>query len=92
MHPAPAPGLLHARGEECLPACCHSCQEGLPTCCHHCRPPLQYVVSRRGLPESEARWFFQQLMLGMDYCHRKGACGRPCACLLLVLLMMLCTT
>jgi len=35
-------------------------------------PPPQYVVSRRGLPESEARWFFQQLMLGMDYCHRKG--------------------
>ena len=34
--------------------------------------PPQYVVSRRGLPESEARWFFQQLMLGMDYCHRKG--------------------
>ena len=34
--------------------------------------PVQYVVSRRGLPESEARWFFQQLMLGMDYCHRKG--------------------
>ena len=30
------------------------------------------MVSRRGLPESEARWFFQQLMLGMDYCHRKG--------------------
>lgn len=33
---------------------------------------FQYVVSRRGLPESEARWFFQQLILGMDYCHRKG--------------------
>lgn len=52
-----------------------------------CPPPLQYVVSRRGLPESEARWFFQQLMLGMDYCHRKGGWGgglaaecRPAAC------------
>jgi serine/threonine protein kinase len=33
---------------------------------------FQYVVSRRGLPEAEARWFFQQLVLGMDYCHRKG--------------------
>jgi serine/threonine protein kinase len=39
---------------------------------HRPCPALQYVVSRRGLPESEARWFFQQLMLGMDYCHRKG--------------------
>ncbi|PRW59234.1 sulfur stress regulator [Chlorella sorokiniana] len=37
---------------------------------------FQYVVSRRGLPESEARWFFQQLMLGMDYCHRKGVMSR----------------
>jgi len=35
-----------------------------------------YVVSRRGLPENEARWFFQQLVLGMDYCHRKGVCNR----------------
>lgn len=39
-------------------------------------PTPQYVVSRRGLPESEARWFFQQLMLGMDYCHRKGVMSR----------------
>ena len=35
-----------------------------------------HVVSKRGLPESEARWFFQQLVLGMDYCHRKGVCNR----------------
>lgn len=35
-----------------------------------------HVVSRRGLPEAEARWFFQQLVLGMDYCHRKGVCNR----------------
>lgn len=35
-----------------------------------------YVVSKRGLPEKEARWFFQQLILGMDYCHRKGVCNR----------------
>lgn len=37
---------------------------------------FQYVVSRRGLPESEVRWFFQQLILGMDYCHRKGVMSR----------------
>ena len=37
---------------------------------------FNHVVSRRGLPESEARWFFQQLVLGMDYCHRKGVCNR----------------
>lgn len=37
---------------------------------------FQYVVSRRGLPEAEARWFFQQLVLGMDYCHRKGVMSR----------------
>lgn len=51
---------------------------------------FQYVVSRRGLPEAEARWFFQQLILGMDYCHRKGmhasSCfrekgGKPARCL-----------
>jgi serine/threonine-protein kinase SRK2 len=35
-----------------------------------------YVVSRRGLAEAEARWFFQQLVLGMDYCHRRGVCSR----------------
>eukprot|EP00887_Chlorella_sp_A99_P000790 scaffold5.g790.t1 len=35
-----------------------------------------YVVSKRGLPEAEARWFFQQLMLGMDYCHKKGVMSR----------------
>lgn len=37
---------------------------------------FQYVVQRRGLPEAEARWFFQQLILGMDYCHRKGVASR----------------
>ena len=37
---------------------------------------FNYVVTRRGLPENEARWFFQQLVLGMDYCHRKGVCNR----------------
>ena len=31
---------------------------------------FRYVSSRRGLPEDEARWFFQQLMVAVDYCHR----------------------
>lgn len=25
-----------------------------------------------GLPEDEARWFFQQIAIGVDYCHRLG--------------------
>ena len=25
-----------------------------------------------GLPEADARWFFQQLVLGLDFCHRLG--------------------
>ena len=31
---------------------------------------FRYVSSRRGLPEDEARWFFQQMMIAVDYCHR----------------------
>jgi serine/threonine-protein kinase SRK2 len=31
---------------------------------------FRYVSARRGLPEDEARWFFQQLMIAVDYCHR----------------------
>lgn len=30
----------------------------------------------RGCPESEARWFFQQFMIGLDYCHRRGIANR----------------
>lgn len=29
-----------------------------------------YVMARKGLGEIEARWFFQQLILAVDYCHR----------------------
>lgn len=35
-----------------------------------------YVSARRGLTEDEARWFFQQLMVGVDYCHRMGVASR----------------
>ena len=31
---------------------------------------FQYVKQRGGLEEVEARWFFQQLIIGMDYCHK----------------------
>ncbi len=31
---------------------------------------FQYVKQRGGLEEAEARWFFQQLIIGMDYCHK----------------------
>lgn len=31
--------------------------------------PLDRAV---GLPEADARWFFQQLVLGLDFCHRLG--------------------
>lgn len=41
---------------------------------------FRYVSTRRGLPEDEARWFFQQLMVAVDYCHRMVG-ARPPACL-----------
>lgn len=31
---------------------------------------FQHVTTKRGLSEDEARWFFQQLVLGLDYCHK----------------------
>ena len=31
---------------------------------------FRYVAARRGLPEEEARWFFQQIIIAIDYCHR----------------------
>eukprot|EP00884_Botryococcus_braunii_P022447 jgi/Botrbrau1/8887/Bobra.0148s0007.1 len=37
---------------------------------------FQYVKARGGLEEPEARWFFQQLILGMDYCHKMGVVNR----------------
>jgi hypothetical protein len=35
---------------------------------------FEYVVKKNGLREEEARWFFQQLIVGLDYCHRM-VCG-----------------
>lgn len=34
------------------------------------------VARCAGLPESDARWYFQQLALALDYCHRKGVASR----------------
>jgi serine/threonine protein kinase len=31
---------------------------------------LAHVLARGRLDEAEARWFFQQLVLGVDYVHR----------------------
>ena len=35
---------------------------------------FQYVKHRGGLEEVEARWFFQQLIIGIDYCHKMVSC------------------
>ena len=37
---------------------------------------FQLVAQCRGLPEPDARWYFQQLALALDYCHRKGVANR----------------
>ena len=28
------------------------------------------------LQETASRWFFQQLILGLDYCHKRGVANR----------------
>lgn len=37
---------------------------------------FEHVVKKNGLREDEARWFFQQLIVGLDYCHRMGVVNR----------------
>ena len=39
---------------------------------------FEHVVRKGGLKESEARWFFQQLLVGVDYVHRM-VCAPPLA-------------
>lgn len=38
----------------------------------------QYLdANRSNFTEDDARWFFQQLVIALDYCHRKkGICNR----------------
>lgn len=31
---------------------------------------FQLVVANKGLPEQDARWYFQQLIIAVDYCHK----------------------
>jgi serine/threonine-protein kinase SRK2 len=33
---------------------------------------FDFVVSRGGLKEDDARWFFQQLICAVDYMHHKA--------------------
>lgn len=37
---------------------------------------MDYMKKKNGLTEDEARWFFQQLILGLDYCHKMGVINR----------------
>ncbi|KAI8467428.1 MAG: hypothetical protein J3K34DRAFT_523747 [Monoraphidium minutum] len=37
---------------------------------------FDYIQRSGRLHEPVARWFFQQIMLGLDYCHRKGVANR----------------
>lgn len=37
---------------------------------------FHYVQKQGKLKEAVARWFFQQLVIGVDYCHKKGVANR----------------
>lgn len=37
---------------------------------------FDYVVQQKGIHEPQARWLFQQLIIAIDYCHRKGIVNR----------------
>ncbi|KXZ50289.1 hypothetical protein GPECTOR_17g928 [Gonium pectorale] len=37
---------------------------------------LDYLRKRGRFREHEARWFFQQLVFGLDYCHQRGVVNR----------------
>jgi hypothetical protein len=37
---------------------------------------LHHVQRQKALPEHQARWLFQQLILALDYCHRIGVSNR----------------
>ena len=34
------------------------------------------LLQTGGIPEAHARWFFQQLIIAVDYCHRLGIANR----------------
>lgn len=37
---------------------------------------LEFIHKKRGLEMDGARWFFQQLVVGIDYCHQLGVYNR----------------
>mgnify|MGYP001807643520 CR=1 FL=1 len=37
---------------------------------------FHYVQKQTRLKEAVARWFFQQLIIGVDYCHKRGVANR----------------
>ena len=37
---------------------------------------FHYVQKQGKLKEAVARWFFQQLIIGVDYCHKRGVANR----------------
>lgn len=42
---------------------------------------FKYVTERNPhgkLREDQARWVFQQLVIGLDYCHRRVRCDTLC--------------
>ena len=39
---------------------------------------FQLVVRQRGLLEQDARWYFQQLIIAIDYCHKMVSKTSPC--------------
>ena len=43
---------------------------------------FQLVVRQRGLLEQDARWYFQQLIIAIDYCHKmvRQCCQQPHGC------------
>lgn len=41
-----------------------------------CGDLFNHVHRHKGLTEKEAHWFFQQIVLALDYCHRMGVCIR----------------
>lgn len=37
---------------------------------------FHHVSAKGGLSETEARWYFQQLIVALDYCHRRNVVNR----------------
>lgn len=54
----------------------------MPVWCGVNQGDLLGFLRRKGpLPEADARWLFQQLVFGLDYCHLKvGSCGAMVQC------------